>query len=70
MSLFGFIFYLTIGAKLLSDNFGKLPEFPKFLVEEKALASLCIVTAFVFLMDSIISTIKFKENQKCALCLQ
>ena len=70
MALCGFIFYLAIGAKLLSTNIGKLPEFPKLLDEEKIFGSLCIVTALIFLVDSIISGIKFKQKQRCALCQQ
>ena len=70
VAMFGSIFYLSVGIKLLSTNFGKLLNFPKWLDEEKALASLCIITAIVFLIDTVGSIVKWRQNQKCALCLK
>ena len=62
MALCGFVFYIAVGGKLLSSDFDKIGNFEDLLVKEKALGSLCIINGFVFLSDTIISTIKCKKG--------
>jgi hypothetical protein len=65
MASFGFIFYLAVGATLLSTNW-KLAQFygrKSYLDKEKAFGSMCILTSFVFLSDAIVSGLKFKNDE-------
>ena len=53
--MFGFIFYLAAGSNLLNYGSGRLDD------ELKALGAMCILTAFVFLADTVVSIMK--KNQ-------
>ena len=64
----GFVFYLAVGGKLLSTNWGS-PIIdaidynqPGYSDVEKAFGSMCILTAFVFLVDAIATIIKCKKS--------
>ena len=47
----GFVFYLAAGSNLLNYGSGMIDEL-------KALGAMCILTAFVFLADTVVSIMK------------
>ena len=62
MVSFGFMFYLAIGANLISFAFRE----SYFLgLEEKAFGSMCIITSIVFFSDMIISIISLFKSINC-----
>ena len=53
-ALFGFIFYLAVGGNLLHYN--------NLIDETKAFGFMCILTGIIFLIDVVVSTMKFKKG--------
>ena len=50
----GFIFYLAVGSNMLNYRSG--------IDEVKALGSMCVLTAFIFLADTVVSIMKRNQG--------